>query len=214
MEIYNTGHADSIEIEWMKKVEQKILENPGNFQALLEKAILLAEPFHQFDQSEELLDFLVEQYPYSVDARFWLAAGCYWYNGDVKKAIPLLENALDLDKKRADCHYLLGIVLLGESQNNFNKAIAAYRKCIELQPTWIAPRQSLAYAFFSAGKFDEALYELEQALKFVPETSEVSANPIVELFEEKITGRYDCKKEILDFIKRIHEMKSHQTTKK
>ena len=53
-------------------------------------------------------------------------------DGDVDAALPLLEEAVELDPDLADAHYQLGLVYLNKAENG--KAILSFEKYLELRP--------------------------------------------------------------------------------
>ena len=68
-----TGHATPEEIERMQSIEKELKQNPNDLTALLHKAILLFEPFHQEDEGEKVFNLINQKDPSFVDAYFWHA---------------------------------------------------------------------------------------------------------------------------------------------
>jgi Tfp pilus assembly protein PilF len=82
-------------------------------------------------------------------------------------AIALAEARIAKDPKDAFAYNLLGEVRV--SQREFTAAESSFRKAIELQPLWQTPHGNLAGLFLLQGKKDEAVKELEAAIKANPD---------------------------------------------
>lgn len=205
------GHAKQKDITHLQMLEQRLQANPRDFDALLQKGILLYEPFHQSDQAEQILESLITQDPHNLDAYFWLAECLCDHFADYKKAEKILHAALQLDINRADCHLLFAEALL--QQNKDEELIEFhYRKCIELEPSWIAPRKYLANFLYHKGDFSLAKHELEEALKYMPISMQKPVDAIQEHYESMVTGRMSItQKELCDFLQKIDERSALET---
>src|SRR5437016_10369828 len=70
------------------------------------------------------------------------------------------ERALELDPASVIVNNMLGVVFF--ESRDYEKAIAAFRKTLELNPGFAAAREMLACSYAAAGRKAEALAELEQ----------------------------------------------------
>jgi tetratricopeptide (TPR) repeat protein len=66
----------------------------------------------------------------------------------------------------AKTHYLSGLKLFG--QNQWEAAIAEYRKALELKPGWTDLLNALATAHSKAGDQEQAIRVIEQAIQIDP----------------------------------------------
>ena len=194
------GFANDKDVIQLEALEQRLLKNPNDADALLKKGILYFEPFLRTNESIAIFRSIIAKDPQNVDAYFWLAKCIWHYRFDFIEAERLLRIALTIDPNRADCHSLLAIVLEDVIEIHF-------RKAIELEPTWIEPRRCLARHFFQRGYFSFARSQILEALKYIlsddtPEIKHATSN----YYETLETGRYNpkfVKANLLDFLKRI-----------
>lgn len=199
-----TKHADNKENLYMDSLEKRLEKSRNDIEALIHKAIMLYEPYHDSDQAEVILKKIIDQYPQNVDARMWRAEFlCFWH-ASYEDAEPHLRAALAINPNRADCHAVLGGVL-ETMRSRMPEAEFHYRKAFEIEPTWIGPRVFCANILFERGDFQGARHELKEALKYVIDGKWPTSNPVEEYYENMITGRLyiDRRQEILDFIQKI-----------
>ncbi len=86
--------------------------------------------------------------------------------GDPGKALVPLQQALALDGKLADAHYVLGLCLkdLGRTDD----AITAFRDAVGANPAMVPAREELARVLASAGRDREAVDQLEAVAALEP----------------------------------------------
>lgn len=208
----NDNNLQSV-VKQLEAIENKLQKNPLDKEALLQKGILLYEPFQQTDKSIETFRFLINLDNTALDAYFWLAECLYDHNADYEAAELLLRQALTLNPHRADCHVLLASVLEGACSNRQVEEEFHLRKAIELEPSWIAPRRRLANLLYKQGNIDEAKAVLLESLEKLPHNIEVITDPIKAHYEAVITGRYSksAKTRIIDFLQKIDERSALET---
>jgi tetratricopeptide (TPR) repeat protein len=102
-----------------------------------------------------------------ADAVAAMLAQAYLQTKKPAKAIALAEARIAKDPKDAFAYNLRGEIQL--SQRDFTAAGGSFRKAIELQPLWQTPHSNLAGLFLAQGKKDEAIRELEAAIKANPD---------------------------------------------
>lgn len=209
-----TGHPTSLEFARMKLLEDRLHQNPYDFDALLEKGILLYEPFHQSDEAVSLLKFLIENDPKNVNALFWLAECLYDHIGDYESAQSALEAALRINPDRADCHTLLAAIMYGIG-NDIDQIELHLKRAIELEPTWPSPQLFLASFLFEEKKFNQAKKVLENTLRDSMFNMQKPHDIILQHYEEFITGRCNSKKQqsVIDLLRKVNEAIEKDTCK-
>lgn len=104
----------------------------------------------------------------------------------VKEAIQFAEAAARREAKRPEFQILLAAAYGSDRQ--WEKAAAAYRKAMELDPTGIRPRLGLARVALAQGKDEEAIAQLQAA--FQQEPGNVTAALMITALYENL-ARYD-----------------------
>jgi len=85
---------------------------------------------------------------------------------NMKKAFELVQKALSLDEYDAQSHSILGIVYSRMGQ--YEKAIAAGERSIELVPNGAGYHALLGQTLCFAGKIDEGIAQLNQGIRLDP----------------------------------------------
>jgi hypothetical protein len=165
-ESFNPGHATENDIKHMQQLEQALAQNPHDKEALLEKGILLYEPFQRTEEAIELLDHVSWLDPSNPETYFWLGKCFYEHNADYARARRMLEIAIAIDSTRADYLNLLASVLL-KLEEPIEKIEAHFCRAIELDPTSIHLKKCLARILLNHGDFKRARAQLIEALGFV-----------------------------------------------
>ena len=104
----------------------------------------------------------------------------------VKDAIQIAEAGARREAKRPEFHNLLAAAYALDRQ--WEKAVASYRKAMELDPTGVVPRLGLARVALAQGKDEEAIAQLQAALQQEPGNA-TAALLITVLYEH--LARYD-----------------------
>jgi tetratricopeptide (TPR) repeat protein len=108
--------------------------------------------------------------PEQKKAKF-LGKGQQFYDkGDYVKAGLELKNALQIDPKFSQAHYLMGMVEV--KRGNLRGGFAAFNKTIELDPGNLKAHYQLGKMFLGAGAADKALEKAELVLKEEPGNAE------------------------------------------
>jgi len=105
------------------------------------------------------------------DANYKIAL-VYDAKGDFKMAKNYLGRYIALEPNDANAYNYLGYLLV-ERGEELSLAIDYIQKALSLEPNNGAFRDSLGWAYFKAGKLDEAIAELEKAAELAPDDSEV-----------------------------------------
>lgn len=203
---FSSGHATTKDKERLLQLEQRLVDNPRDYQAMLEKAILYYEPFHLSDAAVQLFTTLVEHDATNVDALFWFAECLFDHIGDYEKAENLLRRALALNPKRADCHYLLASVVEFTSASEEVMLLHA-QKAVELEPSWIHPRLFLASLLLKKDDLVGAKRHATIAMDTIVHDIPVEEDSIKKHYERLITGRYyeNNKKDCLNILEEIQQ---------
>jgi tetratricopeptide (TPR) repeat protein len=153
----------------------------------------------------EILEKAIETEPHNADAHFWLAKCFYHDYVDAQRAKEILQQALKLDAKRADCLSLMASVItdLGLS---LRERLSYLEQAVQQAPDWITPRQYLAQTLMELGEIEKAEVEVMTALSFVDaQTSIQPSNPVEEYYESAVTGRIwpNIKEELTQLLQSI-----------
>ncbi len=138
---------------------------------------LVAKALYQRGEYKEAAGHFVEcvggkdRYPACADA-LDRAADCFVKMGEqtvlknAQETIDNLKRALELDPKRAQAWFLLGKLYrdIGETK----KAIEAFEKLLEVEPTFPYGHQFLALSLVDAKDYDGALQHLDEEIKLQP----------------------------------------------
>ncbi len=140
--------------------------NRGRVYYMLEK---YDEALTDFQKSIELAP---AEFGYRANGNIGLI---YHKQGQYDKALEAYNESMSYDDSKADVFYLRGetYTALEEYQN----AIADYRAAIERFSRYDKAYQSLGYAYYKTGQFDQAMEALNQALEITP------ANPTAHLYK-------------------------------
>ena len=193
--------------ENQKKVDalDAILKNdPKNIQALLKKGFYLFDDMVD-GKAIETFNKVIEIDPNCVDAYVWLAELYIYHWADTPKADKVLQKALVIDQNRADVHKLLGSGYMRYYPERYSKDEILYhfRRAIELEPSWIAPRGYLIEYLFNDSEYDLAKKELDEAYAQLQENFPVPEDDMEKYYEQFVTGRSGIfNKELLDEFKK------------
>ena len=108
--------------------------------------------------------------PNEKKMRFYSKAKGFMDKGDLVKAGLELKNAVQIDPKYADAHYLLGQVEL--RKGNFKQAFGSFSKTVELAPGNLEAQVELGKLFLMQGSRDKAQEKADLVLKANPGHSE------------------------------------------
>jgi tetratricopeptide (TPR) repeat protein len=91
--------------------------------------------------------------------------------GKLELADSILEQALAVDEKNAQLHYLKGKRLSDDAR--LSEAIAEFKRAVELDPDFAEARMELGLRLLAGANYDEALQELQAVDKLTPKVVEV-----------------------------------------
>lgn len=91
--------------------------------------------------------------------------------GKLELADSILEQALGVDEKNAQLHYLKGKRLADESK--LSEAITEFKRAVELDPDFAEARMELGLRLLAGANYDEALQQLQVVDKLTPKVVEV-----------------------------------------
>lgn len=104
-----------------------------------------------------------------ADPYTWLTYA-YFRNNEKKKALEVGKKAVHLDPNNPIAHYFLGAAYGFGSDKSFDaqgqlRALACYKRCIELEPRYQPARMLVGLLYISHGQYSDALPHLEQAVE-------------------------------------------------
>ncbi|MCE0451555.1 lipopolysaccharide assembly protein LapB [Brevibacillus sp. AF8] len=139
-------------------------KSPNNEEITLE--LVWAYIFdNQYDIAYSELQRFLFIYPNSTNAQFSLGI-CQQEMGEHQEAIQTFTSLLDTFPEKEDLHNRIGLnlMLIGEK----DEALSAYKKAIEMNPSFYVAYYNQAYIYAGDGRFNEALELLEQSLSINP----------------------------------------------
>lgn len=209
-----------------KFVERAMVFSPNNPDYLCQLAAILAE-LEQFDQSNRLLKKVVFELDPAVVECFFFMANNYAYLGryeeafrEVKRYLSLEPNGPFSDEAR-DLHRLLvfetGTELIEEEtylsdhengrraleQGEYKKAIYYFQKVIKERPNFWAAQNNLAIAYYSIGREEEGLKQLEQILENDPGNIHALCNKATFYFQ---TGNQEALNAVIPILNTLYPL--------
>ncbi|MCK4499446.1 tetratricopeptide repeat protein [Candidatus Babeliales bacterium] len=177
------------EVKRLEEVREELKKDPLNFTLLLEQGFLCMVDSEDIYGALESLEKALGIYPNDTDALFWLAMTYYYCFSRYEKALVVLEKAISIDSKRADCFQLLAktIIALGYD----SKAVLFnLKKPIELEPTWFWSRTILIRDCLEHEILDLANEQLHILKSRYKEDGPVEVKTLMDdYYEECFTGR-------------------------
>ena len=95
-----------------------------------------------------------------------------WAQGRVDESLRWYSQALNLDPENANALNGMGYILACEGKDGA-RALTFCRKAVDMVPNNPAYRDSLAWAYFKLGFFDEAKDHIGRAIALSPNTTEI-----------------------------------------
>lgn len=92
--------------------------------------------------------------------------------GGVAEAVALYEKALRVDPQLSVLHYLLAEALLQQPETDAARVETHLKRAVELDPTFAAPRLSLAKLFIRGERWTDAVAELEKVTALEPNSTD------------------------------------------
>ena len=101
-------------------------------------------------------------------------AELYRIQGNLDKALELVEQALRLNPDLIEARHLLGVIYL--DQGKFDKALEELEQVVRVNPYNPTVHENIGLALVSKGRFEEAFDELKKAVKLGGKNAEVLNN--------------------------------------
>lgn len=140
--------------------------NPKMTEAYLMLGLTLLQATRYDDAVETFKEGLVRN-PDSADLHFNLGT-TYDKMGRLDELIFEMEEAIRLDPKHADALNYLGYTY-AERDMHLGEAVVLIQKALEIKPRNGYYLDSLAWAYFKLGRYQEALEEMKRAVEVVPD---------------------------------------------
>ena len=116
------------------------------------------------------------------------------YSSQAERILPKVVEWLP---ERQDAWYRLGVIL--KLAGNYDQAIAAYQRAIQLDPKYAVPHNNLGDVFVKLGRFDEARCEFNERIRLAPE------NPFTPLVALGVIARHQGLAESTEHFQRALE---------
>jgi len=191
--------------EVLNNLQEYVNKHPQETQSQILLGAMMFEPFHKTEQAIEILEKVIETAPHHVEAHFWLAKCFYHDYVDAERAKEILQQALKIDAKRADCLSLMASVIT-DLGGSLKERLAYLELAVQQAPDWITPRQYLAQTLMELGEIEKAESEVMTALSIVDtQTNLQPSNPVEEYYESAVTGRIwpNIKEELTQLLQSI-----------
>jgi tetratricopeptide (TPR) repeat protein len=198
------------DIEVFNHLQDDVKQNPKDIQLQILLGAMMFEPFHETDKAIAIFEQAIEIEPLNVDAHFWMAKCFYHDYVDFERTQAILQKALALDAKRADCLSLMASVITDLGGTPLRR-LEYLEQAVKQAPDWISPRQYLVQTLMELGDMDRAYAEVIITLSFVKTQKEIQpSNPVEAYYESVVTGRTWCNVEkklihLFETIKRKRE---------
>ncbi|MFA6448101.1 MAG: tetratricopeptide repeat protein [bacterium] len=98
----------------------------------------------------------------------------YYLMKNYDEAEKELRTAISLNDKLLTAYVNLGNVYT--ERGDFKNAVAYHEKAVELAPDYPLPRNNLAFAYYKLGKYDDAIKQMEEVMKFDPQNEQFKRN--------------------------------------
>jgi len=89
----------------------------------------------------------------------------HYRNGLAARAVDPLRRAIALNDRFAEAHYLLGLCL---RETDRRQSLGAFRRALEISPTFAAAREELARLYEQMGRWQDSIDELEALAALEP----------------------------------------------
>ncbi len=89
----------------------------------------------------------------------------HYRNGMAARAVDPLRHAIALNDQFAEAHYLLGLCL---RETDRRQSLGAFRRALEISPTFAAAREELARMYEQMGRWQDSIDELEALAALEP----------------------------------------------
>ncbi len=114
---------------------------------------------------QKSIDLSSDEFGYRANGNIGLI---YHKQGQYDKSLEAFEKAISFDDTKADTYYLHGETYT--ALENYEAAITDYQAAITRFSRYDLAYQSLGYAYYKTGQFDQALEALNQALEISPDS--------------------------------------------
>jgi tetratricopeptide (TPR) repeat protein len=125
--------------------------------------LLLTAPRRLFDQAIEAYAKALEIRPFYADAYVGLG-DARAARGEVDGAVTAYQKALAFNPVNAKVHVSLGKLYYSE-KGAYYEAVQAYKKAIDLDPTYLEARMGLAEVYEDKGLYQEAIGEYKKVVE-------------------------------------------------
>lgn len=185
-------------------LQQVILDEPDFPDAYvvlarLKRNLLFKKPLIEYNAREELISLLHKALDLNPDSSFaYTTLGNYqlFIDWDINSARKSLQQAIDIDPKNSEAHYLFSLLLLAYGE--YDKSYQHIKLARQLNPLYYSIA-SEAWLFAMQNRFNEAWQETEKLLTFKPDELQYhrSAQRLFQLEGNENKAYYHLKKIVL-----------------
>lgn len=106
---------------------------------------------------------------------YTMAAYAAWMQKQLKRAVEMYEDALNIDPNNATAMNGLGFLLV-DSGADLRRGLDLCRKAVDKRPQSAAYLDSLGWAYYKSGQLTEARQWLRKALDLAPRQKDISGH--------------------------------------
>jgi tetratricopeptide (TPR) repeat protein len=202
------SHATAAQMQLLQYFRKSIEASPTDTESLLSYAVLQMDPLHDGLAAEQTLDSIAGNSEDKAVAAVWYAyCALHFLFDDVslQKAYDKLASSSTSNRETQAANQLMFAQVLKALHKHTNDVIrSALRRSIELEPTWVANHQTLAWLLEQDREYEQAVLHLERALQnTIPVDQHWSV--VRSEFERNITARtsFHVDRRIRDSLQRI-----------
>ena len=168
-----SGHATKEEMQLAKQLASSLDLTRSPTDQLLRLGQLYIEPLHQEPTAIKIFEAVLSREPDNVWGIYWLSYCCVHYlmaKPALLRAQALLESFVSYQPRASGALYALLAEVLhdldfadGLGNRSLSRETDLLEESVQLEPTWIANRIGLAWAYERAGSIESAIRQLERA---------------------------------------------------
>ncbi|MCK4499664.1 hypothetical protein KAU11_04160 [Candidatus Babeliales bacterium] len=151
----------------LNQINMALIKSPKSIELLMQRGILYLDVFKDEISAFDSFNKILGIDPKNAIALFWIAYTDYHLVGDEEKEKKLLNQALKINNRCAECYYLLAAILASDSSTSIKEIIKHYKKAIKFDPKLVFARVSLSRLLVRRFQFSKATKLLFESLKYI-----------------------------------------------
>lgn len=196
---------------YLKKLEDRIKNNPCDIDALIKKGFLCFDLFEDSEEAVLMFDQALRVDPNNVDVLFLLGLTHYIFFNVGKKAQLNFAKALRLDSNYTESRFFLSRVISDE-----DRELKFLKEVVKREPKWLSPCRALIRKLIRRNKLDEAEKLARETIdEFQEFELPTNASQMTKYFEYMVTGRTNyTKEEFCELLDKIEKLRKKDELKK